>query len=41
MLSMDTSVEKYLEMGALGLLVLTRQLQDPLYKDVEYEKHTP
>ena len=36
MLSMDTSVEKYLEMGALGLLVLTRQLQDPSYRTMRH-----
>jgi hypothetical protein len=34
MLSMDTSAEEYLEMGTLGLLVWTRQLQDPWYREV-------
>ncbi len=33
-LSMDTSDEEYLEMGASGLLVWTHQLQDPSYREV-------
>jgi hypothetical protein len=34
MLSMVMSVEDYLEMIALVLLVWTRWLQDPLYREV-------
>jgi hypothetical protein len=34
MLSMDMLVEEYLEMGAMGLLVWTQWLQDPLYREV-------
>ncbi len=32
---MDTSVEENLEMGALGLLVWTRWLQDPSYREIQ------
>ncbi len=34
MLSVDTSVEEYLMMGVLGLLVWTRQLQDLSHREV-------
>ncbi len=33
MFSMDTSVEDYLEMSVLGLLVWTQQLQDPSHRE--------
>ncbi len=32
-LSMDTSVEEYLEMGVTVLIVWTRQLQDPSHRE--------
>jgi hypothetical protein len=38
MLSTDTSVEEYLELGVLGLLVWTQQLQD--HHIEKYEKYT-
>ncbi len=38
MLSMDTSVEEYLEMGMSGLLVWTQQFQDQSIE--KYENHT-
>ncbi len=34
MLSMDTSVEEYLEMGVSGLLEWTQRLQDPSHREV-------
>jgi hypothetical protein len=34
MLSMDKSVEEYLEMGVLGQLVWTKWLQDSLHREV-------